>query len=353
MASGEEKGLAIMEKIMDGARRLDMIINLTIVNFAQAALQLFITKEDIIIFTLVAAVFFQGPTLYCNKGSYLSELSKILSGPTHLILTRVVISYMEPLDKGSTMPISLILYFVNSCTVIAAISLFPDSYIQSIEGQKFSRLVLFMWADSLEILVNIARVNSIVPFVALICLVALDDIKNWFEHRQSSTKEQKTKQHVLGYFLTALRFALMNMFLNNTMETNVSASEAVLQVIKLVSIIIVLDHIKRDISELSDIRDFAVWKGATSIFYIASRFDFPALLLAFSTLVGTALWHVAMWSSTGSSAIIDIGAVIATNGVLDYVMQVLQTLDPKDFILIFVVFMVVIHYILHKMNNKL
>lgn len=339
--------------IHDVFQRLETILTFTIVRFVQTLLTAYASNFDILLVAIMIALisyvvsFEEIHSLEQSKDSSLVEddyaerhiksIGFTISGPALLIFIQSVIASLRPQDDNPSSAFNVANFIVSSTCLVLLLGILPKRMMQTSHGQRFSKLVMYMYADSTSILFNNQDIDAIIPLLSVLLIVSLSLISKYYHLK---------KMTVIGYFTEALNVALINVLLQSLFSQSMGHSHVILQILQMVLVLVILEYCTHILYFFDNLKGYALWKVSDLIFEIASTQFVGQTEIAAVAFLTSLLWQ--LMSDFKSTVIFDLCSLVALNGFLDWIQHSITTTSSKDASFMFSSVLITLHVFMQK-----
>lgn len=335
-----------MEGAISGLRssldKADYLITFSLITFTKKAILRFLKEEDTIYIALVTSLLtglFNMQTVFTNLENTTQSLHKISS----VLLVENVMNNVG----SSTLTKTSAFIIVTHLVVTTATLLLIPSFVFVIQDQtvksEILRLVFFMYAENSVLLTEDLEIDRVLPAVAIIILCIL--------HHMSP-------KGIMKNVCKAISMLMMNVLVTIMIDSNGTAKDDSIQIAWLIGIIVVFENLEILIEELSELKDYAVWKVSTlfsqRLLFLGIQQDtiiFGSLFFLILTTFIQSFIKQQFQHSLKCNSVNSLILLVLINSMLHYFTQSMQEMPHNIVWMVLISILNVIHVVLKTVNH--
>ena len=331
--------MLIIPDFIELVNRLETITTFAVIRFTHSLLSDYASNLDIAIISLSVAL----STFAASRHSgELSNLFDCISGPATLVFIQSVVVYIKPANPGTNIALDISQYTILSISVVTFLGIIPKAFMDSPTGQRFARVVMFMYAESTSFLLAYRSLNSIIPLMTIV-LISLIQLQ--------LRKDDSVHNRVKYYTITAINIALVNLLLESTFYHDTSDGNTYLELVRSTTILVAIDYINERLKTLDNLKGYAIWKVSDYFFYIGNTYyHTKAAEVSAIAFVATLCWQLFMFNYTHT--VTDLGSLVTLNGILDTIRTSFDRETKQDSPIIFGSLLLIIHIVIGLLHKK-
>lgn len=271
-----------------------------------------------------------------QSGKGLIRLLLLVEKFSTLVLTQTLIKSVQPMDLDNSNLVTLLQCLVSSVSLVMLLTLLPNKFHNSENGQQFMRLVLFMFTDNTEFLVTRIAFGWTLPFLAAAGFIFLYHTSEWYKSNQ-----------ILVTLTKAFNLSLTNLMIVSNWTVNIGSTEQAAQLTQLLSLLILFDALQDVYPEFSAMRDYAIWQGAAQIYGLSKFENLPAVSLLVVCIFVIFTFNIVF----RLKSLVELSVLIIINIILGNITQIVSTIHSNDVVTVVVLWLTVIEVALESLKR--
>ena len=342
--------MILPEKIMAMFERMNYLVTYSLVTFVKSVATRFFRVSDLF-YVSVAGLSFS-TTFYgvyehriqegCQPKSHRSlyfVLDTLYYFYAILFVDMFMTALRDPaIDSVDTHKISMCWMAATSAVFVVAVvcDVCTDAFGETVVTTNLRRLVFFMYAENSVLLTRDAEVDKVIPLTGMLCLLYL---------------QYGVSVHSLPFtvrvFMQAASMIFTNVVVSTTLKTNDTSTDASLEIMWLLSLLIVFSATSDTLFGVGDLRDYATWKAGSNITNFLSYQGFDDLDVFVGTVLVLFVFKVISLPHAlrHTEFLGDISALVSVNVCLSVLEKLFRGM-PYDVLWMFLLcILVAVHYI--------
>lgn len=317
--------------------RLESAVTFTLVRFLYNFAIIYLTSSSIVVVCVVGLCISQllkkTSSTKISLLSIFSKLSLLLLSQTIIATASVVLHLDTPKSHFSTFFVLL-----NTTCILIFVSIIPQYFAQLNYIERSVTLILYMYADIAENLIQISSLRSILFVLALFIHFVLQTPNHFLS--------LNTKHSNFLYWIRALNMVCVDILLNFH-KILFDRNDSILTDGCLIYLILMLLDAAAKCSNLfQESRDYAVWKSGKLLFLLIQS-QFPSTDVVLTALIVVLIVQI---SSKQYGTNSELFILITINFLLDILQEHIQTLTGEDKAIILFLYLLFISLISFVLN---
>jgi len=319
----------IFEDIAQIESRIDSVITFALIKFVHSILKSIFNEGEIVLLSTVALTILNSKIF-----SKYNQISILFRKIVVMVLSQSIINMTTQSDQllrldNERYNIMLMAFTVATCLLLL-VSLITFSFKTSDAVQRSMTLLLYIYADTTEYIVQALNLGGLLVSTLSIFLLVI-----MYEY-----SEQLKRQFTLAYILRAFTMVAINMVLQAVIDIDGNATALQYQCFVLITVLFLLDSFTVLLPVLAESRDYAIWKGSQKLFLVVKLLEVKPEIMIFGCLV--ILYSKPLWRSMLTS-VFELALLVVINVILDIAGEYIDDAYTVDKAILLFIYVLIIH----------
>lgn len=321
---------------------MDYLLTYTLVGFVQSVLHTFLSPGDARYVALVASALSAFGT---SQSGPLGQTRASIHKVAVVLLVNSVMSGAPSASLAATSAPVVVLHWMLATATVVLLPTLLSPFTDNDVFQQVSSLVFFMYAENSSFITESLHQDHVLAALAILVLHAVDSC------RPSAAAAEKV-------VLRALSMLATNVVVSSLLEASATSTHDATEIGWLFAVIILFDNVRLQLHVATELKDYAVWKGASLISERLAFNGVPLDVVCWGCLALVAGAHVlrTLAKEVGTElrygAVVDLGILVAVNAGLSLVKLSVQRM-PNSLVWMALLGVVnVVHLVLSCLQSK-
>lgn len=317
--------------------RLDSVITFALIKFVHGILTNSFSEFEVACISSLLLLSLRGVVNFRHvQDSAIVEILTLVDKLSVMVFSQSVINIvtndsriLKMMEDDFTM---LFLAFIVTTNILIFVALLTYAFQSNDAVQRSMTLLLYIYADSVEIIVNRVKLGSLsAGMLSLFFYLVMLQL-----HQNSNSIAGFIRQYVVS----ALNMVCINVMLQSLIDVDQSFGNLIRQSFVLLIALFFLDSVNQITPLLEEARNYAIWKSSQKLFMIFQKVDISLDLMLFISLA--LLYSRPIWKNM-LHAVFELAMLVVVNVILDMANSYIANAYTVDKAVLLFTYVILLH----------